>query len=301
MSLYFAYGSNMNQDQMSNRCPDSRLLGKAVLPDHQIAFTRFSSNWESAVADILVSPGHSVWGLLYEISQDDLEKLDRMEGHPRIYQRKRLTLYRVINEISHTEDPLLNHREFESCEAEVYEVVRKELGLIPKLNYLRPMLDAAFYNGFPANYQRRLHEFGDDDYHQKLGKTLDFFISLEDLIKKNKFPSEVKKQKEWGGASLVITGSKALKEQLNRNYPHDLVVLTKHWRELSWLLEKIYNNEHVIWQIDAANKYHFLSEMGQAAIDYMLKSSDKSSPVGICLSLLHAGYRVITSDFYREY
>ena len=185
--------------------------------------------------------------------------------------------------------------------AEVYEVVRKGLRLMPKLNYLRPMLDAAFYNGFPANYQRMLHEFGHDDYQQKLGKTLDFFISLEDLIKNNKFPPEVKKQKEWGGANLVITGSKVRKEQLNREYPHDLVVLTKHWRELSWLLEKIYNNEHVIWQIDADNKYHLLSEMGQANIDHMLKYSNETSPVAICLSLLHAGYRVVTSDFYKEY
>ena len=78
MLLYFAYGSNMNQDQMRDRCPDSKLLGKAVLADHQIAFTRFSSTWDSAVADILVSPGYSVWDLLYEISQKDLEKLDRM-------------------------------------------------------------------------------------------------------------------------------------------------------------------------------------------------------------------------------
>ena len=88
---------------------------------------------------------------------------------------------------------------------------------------------------------------------------------------------------------------------MNRDYPHDLVVLTKHWRELSWLLEKIYNNEHVIWQIDADNKYHLLSEMGQANIDHMLKYSNETSPVGICLSLLHAGYRVVTSDFYKEY
>lgn len=94
---------------------------------------------------------------------------------------------------------------------------------------------------------------------------------------------------------------KLFEDQLNRNYPHYLVVLTKHCREPSWLLEKIYNNKHVIWQIDAANKYHFLSEMGQAAIDYKPESSDETSPVGSCLSLLHAGYRVITSDFYREY
>jgi hypothetical protein len=100
---------------------------------------------------------------------------------------------------------------------------------------------------------------------------------------------------------LNHTGSKIRKEQLNRDYPHDLVVLTKHWRELCWLLEKIYNNEHIIWQIDAANKYHLLSEKGEAAIDYMVKSSDETSPVGICLYLLHAGYRVVTGDFYKEY
>jgi hypothetical protein len=77
------------------------------------------------------------------------------------------------------------------------------------------------------------------------------------------------------------------KEQFKLDFPHNHVVLTNYRKELSCLLEKIYNKEHVIWQIDAANKYHFLSEMGQDAIDYMLKSSDESSPVGICLSLLH--------------
>jgi hypothetical protein len=42
----------------------------------------------------------------------------------------------------------------------------------------------------------------------------------------------VKNQEEWAGANLVVTGDILRKEQLNTNYPHDLVVLTKHWREL---------------------------------------------------------------------
>jgi hypothetical protein len=40
--LYFAYGSNMNWQQMQDRCPSARFFGVALLPDHKLAFTRES-------------------------------------------------------------------------------------------------------------------------------------------------------------------------------------------------------------------------------------------------------------------
>ena len=87
MNYYFTYGSNMDYKQMMKRCPDSKYFGVGFLQDYKLAFTRYSPKWDSAVADILVSPGDVVWGLIYILNNDDLEKLDRHEGHPTIYKR----------------------------------------------------------------------------------------------------------------------------------------------------------------------------------------------------------------------
>lgn len=301
MPLYFAYGSNMNIDQMRERCPDSRYFGKAFLEDHQIAFTRYSSKWQSAVADILVKPGKIVWGILYNISIEDLQKLDRHEGHPGVYIRKQLVVNKIAADSFSIEDGAKINSDFEPLEAEVYEVVEKDLNLQPSLRYLVPILDAAFEHMLPFHYQKLLNEFGDHNYHEILSRTLDFFISLEDQIKNNEFPIKVNKQQEWGGANLVITGSQERKEGLNKYYPGDLVVLTKHWKELSWLVEKIYNDKTINWQIDAENKYHLLSEMGNAAVHHIEINKEEESPISICLAVLNAAYRVITSDFYRQY
>ncbi|MEW6713076.1 MAG: gamma-glutamylcyclotransferase family protein, partial [Candidatus Riflebacteria bacterium] len=80
MKKYFAYGSNMDWKQMSERCPSARFLTVAVLPDHQLAFSRVSTSRGCGVADVVPCTGSGVWGVVYEISADDLCKLDRTEG-----------------------------------------------------------------------------------------------------------------------------------------------------------------------------------------------------------------------------
>ena len=79
--LYFAYGSNMNWLQMQDRCPSARFLHLAVLPDYQLAFTRKSIKRGCGVADVVPAPGQNVWGVVYEISNRDVENLDRSEGY----------------------------------------------------------------------------------------------------------------------------------------------------------------------------------------------------------------------------
>lgn len=39
---YFAYGSNMNWQQMTQRCPSARFVSVARLPEHKLAITRQS-------------------------------------------------------------------------------------------------------------------------------------------------------------------------------------------------------------------------------------------------------------------
>src|SRR4051812_6473274 len=78
--LTLAYGSNMNWNQMRERCPSSRFVEIAVLRDHKLAFTRKSDNRGCGVADVVAEDGALVWGVVYEIADVDIDKLDAWEG-----------------------------------------------------------------------------------------------------------------------------------------------------------------------------------------------------------------------------
>lgn len=79
--LYFAYGSNMDWAQMNERCPSARFIGIATLRDRQLAFTRLSQRRACGVADVVRAAGHKVWGVVYEVSESDVDTLDRHEGY----------------------------------------------------------------------------------------------------------------------------------------------------------------------------------------------------------------------------
>lgn len=85
--LYFAYGSNLDPEQMRERCPGSSPIGPALLADHRLAFTHFSKRWQGGTADLIARPDRVVWGVTYDLGDDDLERLDRFEGG---YERIRL-------------------------------------------------------------------------------------------------------------------------------------------------------------------------------------------------------------------
>ena len=313
MPYYFAYGSNMDYPQMKERCPNAKYYGKGYLPDYRLAFTRFSPIWDSAVADILVSPGDIVWGIIYTVSEEDLQKLDAKEGHPTYYRRKRETVMRYktpdfeldeepdnsdMSLISEDTNNLQNYIPFE---VDLYEVVEKNLTLVPKLDYLVKLQDAAFEYSFPKDYQEKLHRFGFKDYNEKLQNTLDAFLNYQLIIENGKYPAKLKKQEEWGGANLVITGEQSRKDQLNREYPHDLVVLTPHWKVLSWLVETVYWDNKIAWQVDYTNKHYVLGELGEAALEYQHENPNDNNQKGICLAVLYRAYRIFTSDFYKMY
>jgi len=80
--LYFAYGSNMDWDQIRERCPSARFLGIAVLLDHRLAFSRYSSSStrKCGVADAVKYEGKQVWGVVYDIDERDIGNLDKKEG-----------------------------------------------------------------------------------------------------------------------------------------------------------------------------------------------------------------------------
>ena len=77
--FYFAYGMNTNRSSMSWRCPGAISFGHARLLDHEFRFSHH--------ADVVVSAGNSVDGVLWLIDKDHLEDLDILEGYPSYYDR----------------------------------------------------------------------------------------------------------------------------------------------------------------------------------------------------------------------
>lgn len=83
--LYFAYGSNLDAEQMKVRCPTARPLRMARLAEHRLDFTHYSKRWSGGAADILPAAGRAVWGLVYEMGPDDFARLDPFEsGYRRV-------------------------------------------------------------------------------------------------------------------------------------------------------------------------------------------------------------------------
>ena len=78
--LYFAYGSNLDPEQMAHRAPGHVRVGLAELRDHRLTFPLTSHDWGGGVASVGVAHGESVWGIVYEVGEQDLASLDRYEG-----------------------------------------------------------------------------------------------------------------------------------------------------------------------------------------------------------------------------
>lgn len=87
--IYFAYGSNLDPRQMRARCPGSVRIGTAVLPNSRLVFAGHSLGWGGAVATLVPAAGVQTPGVLYELEDADLQRLDRFEGCPVNYRRMR--------------------------------------------------------------------------------------------------------------------------------------------------------------------------------------------------------------------
>ena len=81
-TLYFAYGSNLSLEQMRDRIEsEPKVVGEAYLENHRLGFTIYSSKtWKGGVADIVPEVGSKVWGAIYELTKEQLEKIDHCEG-----------------------------------------------------------------------------------------------------------------------------------------------------------------------------------------------------------------------------
>lgn len=88
--LYFAYGSNINLNQMADRCPAAEVVGPVILEDYKLLFR---GNYRgTGVATIKPHKGRKVYGLLWNITPECKKALDVYEGFPRLYDKQFVTV-----------------------------------------------------------------------------------------------------------------------------------------------------------------------------------------------------------------
>ena len=133
---YFAYGSNMNWQQMQRRCPSSQVICVARLPDYRFGITRHSRLRDCGTANIYPARGEEIWGIIYEVSDAELTVLDSFEDG---YRREILSFY----PIEEGKQPL---------DALVYVADIEQNVPRPNAEYRRLILEGAKHWKLPESY-----------------------------------------------------------------------------------------------------------------------------------------------------
>ena len=134
-AIYFAYGSNMNDRQMKERCPSAARLGIGHLPNHALCFAGYSACWGGAVASVTPRKDDRASGVLYTLDRDDMIALDGFEGHPFVYVR-------VLRDIV--------QRNGARIRAHVY-IHREQFRVEPSPAYLSVLRNAYRLHGFDSH------------------------------------------------------------------------------------------------------------------------------------------------------
>jgi gamma-glutamylcyclotransferase (GGCT)/AIG2-like uncharacterized protein YtfP len=140
---YFAYGSNMASEVIVRACPRHRFSGVARLDRHRLAFTRRSIRTGTGVADVVPAENESVFGVLYEVDEQELAALDRKEGYGWAYIR----ITRPVVVEAGGPDQI----------AAIYTVRVKELAEVrPSRQYLDRLIAAGCERRLPEEYIDKL-------------------------------------------------------------------------------------------------------------------------------------------------
>ena len=149
--LYFAYGSNMDPQQMKRRCPSSRFESVAKLSNYELAFTLRSQRRRCGVANVLPSKGNHVYGVLYRINGfRDWKVLDAAEGFRPRYKRgnRYIRTERRVQKLSGF--PVI-------VSAFIYIGLREKFFSLPNKTYLNQMIKGAKCYQLPDHYLQSLN------------------------------------------------------------------------------------------------------------------------------------------------
>lgn len=145
-TLYFAYGSLLDPERISRAAPGSRFLFTAHFPETRLGFV--PSEKAGAIPTLVKESGHTVWGGVFEIPEEDVASLteaEQAEGRRPGFDVKAVdregNKYDCLTFVSPTE-PNGDHR--------------------PSPEYLQAMVNGAKHWSLPAGWVMGLEDLGDD-------------------------------------------------------------------------------------------------------------------------------------------
>ena len=92
----FCYGSNMNTERITERCSSSRFISRAKVNGYKLLFNKRSKDKSGKANLIYTGDKSSVWGVIFDIPEDQKPILDKAEGLGKGYDEYKLI---VINDL----------------------------------------------------------------------------------------------------------------------------------------------------------------------------------------------------------
>ncbi len=140
--LYFSYGSFLDFETLRGHCPGARFVARALLPNWEVQFNFMSRTYGGGVTGIEPAVGRVVRGVVYDVSPEEMMRLDEVEGVPEgLYYRQTLL---VVDE----EGKLLR--------AATYRTTNPRGPFKPTRRYLGLMVKGAREHGLDPQYIEEL-------------------------------------------------------------------------------------------------------------------------------------------------
>ncbi|WP_238694288.1 gamma-glutamylcyclotransferase family protein [Nocardioides daphniae] len=100
MTLYAAYGTNLDPRRMSERCPHSPLRSTGWLTGWRLTFGGEELGWDGALVTLVEDPIEQVFVALYDVSPEDEAALDQWESADTgLYRKTRVRVAGMTGEV----------------------------------------------------------------------------------------------------------------------------------------------------------------------------------------------------------
>lgn len=159
--LTFAYGSNMLLQKLKINMPSAKKVANGYITGYRFSFNKVSKKDGSAKGNIVYTGNNDdiVWGIIYEISEEEKKALDREEGLGRGYRQEVVS---ITTSEGNEMDAL----------AYIADIRAIRNGLLPFDWYRDMVITGAKKNGLPEDSITALenfkYKFDNDEERRKL-------------------------------------------------------------------------------------------------------------------------------------
>lgn len=166
--LYFGYGSNLLAERIQRNTGAIR-AGIGKLKHYRLDFDFYSNRWQGYAATIVPDDNHDVWGALWNITQNDLDNLDRQEG---IDQNIYFRFFTQVERPDNVSVDCLTYQLVNNPET-YFPLNKLPKNRQPSKAYLNTITKGAEESGLPPKYQQMLKNIAHNDYDGEVFYNID--------------------------------------------------------------------------------------------------------------------------------